>query len=218
MKLGTRTLVLATGNNLRVRGDLARRSLLIRLDSGIANPDERPFDFDPVEEVRSNRGSLVMDALTIVRAYIAAGRPSMKLKPFGSFADFDLIRGALVWLGLPDPADTRDAIKEANAEAEERFEVIALFMRGAGLSKPLTVQAIATHSQFATLRNGLCALLGLAEWNSKKVGQLLKRCRGVPMLGVAMRSEPNSGNVMQWWIEGEPKQDLLDHIDQMEAL
>lgn len=147
VKLGTRTLVLATGNNIRVRGDLARRALLIRLDLGLANPDDRRFDFDPIDEVRRDRPALVMDALTVVRGYIAAGRLDTTLKPFGSFPDFDLIRGALRWLGMPDPAETRDAIKDHNAEGEERVEAMAMLIREVGLGVPFTVQTIGASAE-----------------------------------------------------------------------
>lgn len=106
VRLSTRVLMLATGNNIRVRGDMARRTVVCRLDAKMPNPDERKFSFDAVSEVREDRPALVVDALTIVRAFIAAGRPG-NLSPFGSFEDWDLVRGALVWLGLADPATER---------------------------------------------------------------------------------------------------------------
>ena len=94
VRLSTRSLVLATGNNLRLKGDLTRRAVVCRLDAKMANPEERRFDFDPVAEVRQSRASLVVDALTVLRAFIDAGKPVV-LSPFGSFEDWTLVRRAL---------------------------------------------------------------------------------------------------------------------------
>ena len=49
-----------------------------------------------------------MAGLTVLRAFVVAGRPGLdKLTPFGRFEDWsNLVRGALVWLGEPDPAKT----------------------------------------------------------------------------------------------------------------
>ncbi len=44
--------------------------------------------------------------LTILGAYVQAGRPSMNLRHWGSFEGWsDLVRGAVVFAGLPDPGD-----------------------------------------------------------------------------------------------------------------
>jgi hypothetical protein len=55
------------------------------------------------------RPQLVVAGLTTLRAYVVAGRP-VKLTFLGSFADWDWVRGALVWLGCADPADTRETV------------------------------------------------------------------------------------------------------------
>jgi hypothetical protein len=130
VRMGTRVLMLATGNNVRLRGDMTRRAVACRLDAKMANPDERVFDFDAVQEVRDARPGLVADALTVVRAYIAAGRPA-SLDAFGSFDDRDLVRGALVWLGHADPAETRVAVRVSD-DADLRTALPPQPPRGAG--------------------------------------------------------------------------------------
>ena len=96
-------LVLASGNNLTFAGDVARRVVVCRLDAQMERPDARAFNFDVHDEVLVHRPALVVAGLTILRAYVVAGRPE-KLTPMGSFTDWDLIRGALVWLGMTDPS------------------------------------------------------------------------------------------------------------------
>jgi hypothetical protein len=212
VKLGTRVLILVTGNNLRVRGDVAHRSIVCKLDARMANPDERPFDFDPVDEVRRDRAALVMAALTVLRAHRATGASPSKLKPFGGFDDFDLIRGALVWLGLPDPADSRDLIRGNDSALEERVLALGLIAAHVGVDIRFTVQMLGAHPRYAALRGELLTLLGLADWSGAKIGQLLRRCRGVPTHGLVLKGEPTGANVTEWWVIGEANAAMLGQI------
>jgi hypothetical protein len=116
-------LVLTTGNNLVFAGDVSRRVVVCRVDSKEERPDQRVFDFDCQKEIRDNRPELVIAALTVLHAFNLAGRPG-KLKPMGSFDDWAWIRGALVWLGQADPADTREAILENDPRKNELLEVM----------------------------------------------------------------------------------------------
>ncbi len=108
----------ATGNNVALIGDMQRRVLHVRLESPEANPEDRVgFRHENVEGfAREHRAELVVAALTVLRAYVLAGRPRHGLAPWGSFSGWsDLIRGAIVWCGLADPAETR---QELRAEAD----------------------------------------------------------------------------------------------------
>ena len=108
----------ATGNNVALIGDMQRRVLHVRLESPEANPEDRVgFRHENVEAyARAHRAELVTAALTVLRAYVLAGRPRHGLAPWGSFSGWsDLIRGAIVWAGHADPAETR---QELRAEAD----------------------------------------------------------------------------------------------------
>ena len=89
------TLWTANGNNLIVAGDLARRSLVCRMDPGVERPEERVFAFDPVARAREFRRRYVECCLSIMRAYCAAGKPNVGAVPFGSFEGWSrLVREA----------------------------------------------------------------------------------------------------------------------------
>jgi hypothetical protein len=104
----------ATGNNLVFRGDLTRRSLLARLDPKVAQPELRTFEYDPIADAKNNRGELVAAALTIMRAYVNAGRPDDPT-PLGSFEAWSrTVRGPLVWLGAGDPIKTMERVRKAD--------------------------------------------------------------------------------------------------------
>ncbi|MCP4783280.1 MAG: hypothetical protein GY878_06995 [Fuerstiella sp.] len=108
---------LASGNNVILEADTARRVCHIRLQSPLENPEDRDgFKHPDIRKhVRANRARLLCAALTILRSYIAAGRPDQKLKPWGSFEDWsDLVRSAVVYAGLPDPGETRDDLRDTS--------------------------------------------------------------------------------------------------------
>lgn len=138
-ELPNRALFLVSGNNLALIGDTYRRILVARLDAKIETPFKREFAFDPLTEVCNNRQALVVAALTIVRAYIAAGRPKVATGRIASFELWDdLVRQPLCWLrermmesgrdltDLPIFADPADSIDRAASENPEISKLAAL--------------------------------------------------------------------------------------------
>lgn len=100
----------ATGNNLNPRGDALRRVVPCRLETMEQRPEERK-DFkikgDLLAHVKLSRGRLVAAALTILRAYIVAGRPDQNLAPMDYTAWCGLIRNAVKWVAEKDPCESR---------------------------------------------------------------------------------------------------------------
>lgn len=109
--------VIMDGNNVSLAGDVTRRANTIRLDAGTERPDRRVFDRDPLAYVRQHRGRLITAALTVVRAYIAAGCPAVDATPYGSFGDWDRwVRRPLLWLGAADPLGAADAMRDEDPD------------------------------------------------------------------------------------------------------
>lgn len=110
----THALLLATGNNLSIVGDLKRRVMLVRLDAQVERPEQRSFARNHLEDVYARRGELIRAALTIPMAYLKAGAPPIAgLSPAGSFEQWDrMVRRPLVWLGLPDPLLASETLRE----------------------------------------------------------------------------------------------------------
>ena len=66
----------------------------------------RQFTKRPLDIIAADRGKFVAAALTVMRAYIAAGRP-LALPVLGSFEAWcRVVRDPLCWLGLPDITET----------------------------------------------------------------------------------------------------------------
>jgi hypothetical protein len=95
-------LVLLSGNNLVLKGDLPRRFLKCRIDPQTESPHQRQFDFDPVSVVTTYRHHLVDAALTILKAAFNRGLdPRIGKGRMASFEVWDdLVRQAVCWLAL----------------------------------------------------------------------------------------------------------------------
>jgi len=115
----TRALFLSSGNNVGPVQDMTRRCVTIHLDPGCEVPAARSFRRpDLVREVLRERGRYVAAALTIVRAWIVAGRPKADCRSMAGYGDWsDLCRQPLLWLGL---ADATESVFEAIAEDPDR--------------------------------------------------------------------------------------------------
>jgi hypothetical protein len=90
---------LATGNNIRLGGDLQRRCYWIRLDAQSATPWlGRKFKHEDLKGwVRENRGQLLGALLTLARAWFAAGRPAPKSSErLGSYEDWSQVIGGIL--------------------------------------------------------------------------------------------------------------------------
>lgn len=123
-KIESRASCFATGNNIRLVGDMTRRVIICSLDPDMERPETREFKANPFDEILANRGLYVAAALTVVRAYVVAGCPN-QLPALASFEDWSrLVRSALVWLGKPDPVETMNA---ARADDPTTAALSALF-------------------------------------------------------------------------------------------
>jgi hypothetical protein len=112
-----RTVIVASGNGIECGDDLAPRVLAPRLESPLENPELRTgFKHEPLLPwVKANRARLVVACLTILRGYVVAGRPDMKIPRWGSFESFTgLVASALVWAGAQDPTGARKSTDGAN--------------------------------------------------------------------------------------------------------
>jgi Bifunctional DNA primase/polymerase, N-terminal len=104
-----KAVVSASGNNVTPVSDLARRCLVVRLDANSETMRERRFKIPNLRGyLLEHRPSLLVDALTIVKAYSMSEHEPTKLVALPSFESWSaLVRDPLVWLGMPDPCDTQ---------------------------------------------------------------------------------------------------------------
>ena len=105
-----------TGNNCELRADTSRRTCHIRMESTDERPENRAgFKYPRLRDhLRRKRDALLSAALTVLRGWVVAGRPVDGLPLWGSYESLsEVVRAAVVWAGLPDPALTRIALQTA---------------------------------------------------------------------------------------------------------
>lgn len=124
--VSTRTLVLSSGNNVSPVADMARRCLTITLDTKCETPANKVYkNTNLIQDVLKEREKYVSFALTIILAWIVAGRPKSECKPLASYGEWsDLCRQPLLWLGLPD---CTESVTEAMTEDPDR-EILGRFL------------------------------------------------------------------------------------------
>jgi hypothetical protein len=213
--LPSTALVVCNGNNLTFAGDVTRRSVRCSLDAKLERPDKRRFDFDFHDELISRRAELVVAGLTVLRAYIVAGRP-VDLEPMGSFNDWSWIRGALVWLGHADPVLTRENILESDPKRSELSDVLVLWHKIFG-TRAVTLAEVGQTSGMETEKTSLRTLLtevsGRQFWSTKSVGWWMRRNSKRIVGGKYFIQSSSWGNVSHWRLKLENQKDSSGEED-----
>jgi hypothetical protein len=211
------TLLFATGNNVQIKADTARRILWMRLESTHERPEDRR-DFrhpDLRAWLAHERPRLVCAALTILRAYCVAGRPRLELRPWGSFEAWsDLVRGAVAWLGEPDPGDTRiELAEEADTEAHGLLRLVES-LEVANLGDGFTASAVIQRAYSfdgggrqdpisSALREAveeLCPTNGARQPSSKSLGRRLRHLRRRIVAGRMLDTKGESAHAIVWCV------------------
>ncbi|MGO9444520.1 MAG: hypothetical protein ACLPXB_07055 [Thiobacillaceae bacterium] len=183
--VSTRTLFLSNGNNVGPVQDMTRRCISISLDPGCETPSARSFRRpDLIREVTQQRGRYVSAALTIVRAWIVAGRPQNLCRPTAGYGDWsDLCRQPLLWLHCADPTAS---MFEAMAEDPDR-EILnrlltawqSVFGRMPAMVRDAVKQAQGILDEQIELREVLHDIADeRGEINRRKLGWWIRRNAG----------------------------------------
>lgn len=180
-----RGIMLATGNNIRVVGDLVRRTLIVRLDAKVERPELREFTFDPIGRVLDDRGAYIAAAITIARAWWAAGMPTdSEARPLGGYGAWsDAVRHPLIWLDQPDPVDCMEQTRNDDPERAAATELLRHWQLAIGVGAQVRVREVMTAAD--ETRPGSQAL----QWPEFRA--LLVERSGV-------KGEPNAVRLGKW--------------------
>ena len=116
---------LATGNNVRLSGDLPRRCIWIRQDAKMAQPflaREKPFKHPHlIEWVQQNRGAILSAILTVVRAWVIAGKPEFDEIVLGNYERWCHVTGGILSVMSVKGflKNTQDMYKQADVDTPQ---------------------------------------------------------------------------------------------------
>ena len=196
--VSTRALHLVTGNNLTANEEIQRRMVTSTITPDTEHPADRDFPFDPLVEIGAQRTQMVVDCLTILRGYITAGQPD-KPTPLGSFEDWTIVRGALMWLEMEDPIKTQKTDMISDPDREARREILmALHKWSEG--RTFTVAEISDLLDTSLVRQAFDGVLRNG-WSSIAGGKRLGKYNGVWTGDLVLRKGRTEHNVVTWYIQ-----------------
>ena len=181
----------ATGNNIGFKGDMTRRGLVCNLEARDERPELRKFNRNTLRQAGANRATYVAAALTIMRAYLAAGAPEV-CGPFGSYAEWSaMVRSPLIWLREADPVASVDMTQAEDPELADLRELVDLWLGDLKLDYPYTTASIIEawaaavvgfnsnpHKEFllqvAADKNGSVSAKRLGEWLRRNTGRVVR--------------------------------------------
>jgi putative DNA primase/helicase len=127
------TTVFLNGNNILLSSDLVFRAATCRLNTQTEKPEEREFNCNPLERVRTNRGEYIAAVFTIIRAFKCAGSPppmSDEMKRVAGFERWSkLIQQALIWLDMSDPFGSMEEMIGMDPQQEQLGQVIEVLKK-----------------------------------------------------------------------------------------
>ena len=207
IRIPNRALLILTGNNLSLAGDLPRRVIICRIDPETDQPFARQFDLDPLQHVLDHRLQMLAAACTLIRA-----RFTHPYKPGeGRLASFeawdDLVRQTVIWADTMlrpfEFGDPMDLVREAQAADPEADALFALLdaLRDQFGEREFTAKDVQTQAKASITQSPLeMALLDLAGDRAlasvKSLGRVLKFREGRIVHGLRLtgRQDKNAGS------------------------
>jgi hypothetical protein len=217
-------ILFITGNNLSTREDALRRFVPIFLHSEQEHPEERkPEEFKVYKDTRlelrayveANRPALVAAALTIIRAYVVAGRPREDLTPM-DFPEWDrLIRQAVYFATGIDPCGSRPRLAADDQNSADREQLViawatlcATVEKTGGMTTGEAAQQLRDWQRLGlycevTERFAQWAKTGNPLPDSRGLGYLLRRHRKAPTKFGCLESTPPQGGQLKWYVRSQ---------------
>lgn len=208
----TRTLLLSSGNNVGPVEDMTRRVLTICLNPAEINPAEREFQHpNLIEDLRAKRAHFVSCALTVISAWLYAGRPRPdRVKTLNSFMQWgEWCRLPLLWLGRSDPATRLFELMVNDPEREQTariFEVLSRIFK----SDAFCVKDVATKARYSGFDDDIfdafeeAGLSAAGLLDRRRLGWWFRRKNGWTANGLKLIKLPSSGKQIVYRLEVQP--------------
>lgn len=219
-RVANRSVWIANGNNVKVRGDFSSRCYWIRLESKVSRPWERN-DFSRVDlrtHISDNRGEIIAAILTMARAWWVAGQP-VRTAPvqMRSFTEWSrVIGGVLEFAGEPNfLANAGEFYDQVDEETPQWETFLNALLDKFGADKPFTVAQICGHITSNVFSDGIADLVptslgeavddhgNIRSGFKHRLGKALSRRVGTrygdSQIRIDRGNEPGSG-VVRWVI------------------
>jgi hypothetical protein len=202
--------IIVTGNNMRMSDDMVRRALMCRIEPDVEDPTKRKAfaHHDLPGWVHSERRSLIVAALTILRAYAVKGWPDAGAGTMQSFYHWSkVVPGAIMFAGGPNVIETAGTADMGSDEASAVATIIRLLHpvcgQGAMTSRQILDRMYAASGQEAAeLKDAvesLCPPRGHAEVSPKGFGMAMKAHKGQVAAGHRVVLQRDAKRKVDMW-------------------
>ena len=206
-----RMLLLITGNNIALQGEMPRRVLTCRIDPLVERPFARRFALDPYSYCRDNRQQMVAAALTLIRAGLLHGKDLPRQGRLASFEQWDdWVRVAVLYANTlrPEFGDVMESIVSQQAvdpDREALGELLCAWHEALG-DNAVTVPTLLTKlnspidATLAKLREAVTSLFGreIKDINTKSLGKALGYRKDRIVDGRRLEHGPKQNDVQTW--------------------
>lgn len=207
-------LWLATGNNVRLGGDIADRSVFVRIDPKMEKPSKRDttqFALGNLQVwlgLEGNREKIMHALLILIRSWAAAGMPkaSMEMRTFTPWAQ--TVGGLLDHHGVYGFLTNTADVDDADDESYEWAQFLSMWNHHHGDQWMTTADLIASHkrAQFGVFSGETDPWQGAfpAKENSQphtphSLGAKLKHIQDRPFMGWVLRRTVNKTTNQRLW-------------------
>jgi hypothetical protein len=203
IRIPNRALLIVTGNNLHLAGDLPRRVIVCRIDPETDQPFARRFDLDPLAHVLEHRMEMLAAACVLIRARFTHAGPLAE----GRLASFehwdDMVRQTVVWAdstlrprAFGDPMDLVRAAQASDPDADALaalLEALRERFRDIEFSAKDVIDAIASAIASSPIERALRDVAGDRPVGSAlSLGRVLKRREGRIVNGLRLAGRHDS--------------------------
>lgn len=205
-------LWLASGNGLTVGGDMASRTVMVRLDPRTEKPELRNFEMGQFSDwIREdgNREELLYHLLILVQAWRQGGAPKDTTHTMRGFTRWAQVMGGfLAFHGLPGFLGNAGALAELDTDAEEWNAFLAkwheVFGPVAKTAKELHVSS-QVNFVMGTMEDKWSRCFITDEEghvpNPRSLGRMLSGQEGRIRNGYVLRRRTGREKSALWWVE-----------------
>ena len=210
-----RLMVILTGNNISLQGEMPRRILVSRIDPQSEKPFARSFDLDPYRFCQQHRQTILVAALTLIRAFLTHGCTAKITGRLASFEEWDAwVRRTVIYANELKPGmfgDVMDVVQtnQSSDPEQEALSSLLLCWEEEFGSQAITVSELIRDSnlQLVLHRTKLIqALETLTNTNryqlsAKSVGRFLAYRKDRIAGGRCLRKGPKVHDTQTWRVE-----------------
>jgi hypothetical protein len=204
-------LLLITGNNVLLQGEMPRRVLTCRIDPLVERPFARQFALDPYSYCRDNRQQMIAAALTLIRAGLLHGKDLPREGRLASFEHWDdWVRLAVLYANTlrPEFADVMDSITAQQAvdpEQEALGDLLTAWRTVHGDKSITVAEFLANLGRYSDptltqLREAVVSFVGrdLSVINAKGFGKALGYRKDRIVHGLRLEHGPKQNDKQTW--------------------